>query len=526
MVWKIDAPQGHEVSKIRWELVAYTRGRGLDLGCGPEKGFPHFRGIDSNKDAALFGIQATAADFIIPTCEVLDDFASASQDFIFSSHLLEHIENHEKALREWWRVLRPGGHLCLYLPHKDFYPNIGTEGANPDHKHDFHPDDIIAAMKKIGGWDLVENQERNGGEEYSFFQVYKKYADVKSHRYSYREPKPTKTCAIVRYGAWGDVIQMSSILPALKEDGYHITLYTVPRAWEAVKHEPLIDKVLLQDTDQVPNASLGAFFEYLKTRYDRFINLCESVEGSLLAMPGRPTYSMSHEARHAYMNHNYIEFAHKLARVPFTKPLMRFVATDAEKKWAKAERAKLGADKLVMWVLRGSALHKIWSGGQDEVNKATGFDGVLARIMMTWKGAKVVLVGDEGMKAIEAPWQNEPRIVRRSGMWDIRQTMAMAQVCDIVIGPETGVLSSAAMEPMKKIVFLSHSSVENLTRDWVNTTSLYARNVECYPCHKLIYQWDQCNRDEKEGVAKCQMDIHPSEVWDAIVDTLAEREAA
>jgi SAM-dependent methyltransferase len=241
MVWKKDAPQGHEVSKIRWELVPYTRGRGLDLGCGPEKGFPHFRGIDSNKDAALFGIQATAADFIIPTCEVLDDFASASQDFIFSSHLLEHIVEHEKALREWWRVLRPGGHLCLYLPHKDFYPNIGTDGANPDHKHDFHPDDIIAAMKKIGGWDLVENQDRNEGDEYSFFQVYKKYADAKSHRFSYREPKPAKTCAIVRYGAWGDVIQMTSVLPALKEEGYHVTLYTVPRAWEAVKHEPLID---------------------------------------------------------------------------------------------------------------------------------------------------------------------------------------------------------------------------------------------------------------------------------------------
>jgi hypothetical protein len=183
-----------------------------------------------------------------------------SQDFIFSSHLLEHIKDHEKALREWWRVLRPGGHLCLYLPHKDFYPNIGTDGANPDHVHDFHPDDIIAAMKKIGGWDLVENQERNGGNEYSFFQVYKKYADIKMHRFSYKEPKPEKTCAIVRYGAWGDVIQMTSVLPALKAEGYHITLYTVPRAWEAVKHEPLIDKVILQDTEQVPNLWLGDFF--------------------------------------------------------------------------------------------------------------------------------------------------------------------------------------------------------------------------------------------------------------------------
>lgn len=527
MTWRKDDPQGNEVGKIRWELVPYTRGRGLDLGCGPEKGFPHFRGIDSNKDEKLFGIRASAADFIIPTCEVLDDFASASQDFIFSSHMLEHIKEHEKALREWWRVLRPGGHLCLYLPHKDFYPNIGTEGANPDHVHDFHPDDIIAAMKKIGGWDLVENQERNGGTEYSFFQVYKKYADIKSHRFSCKEPKPEKTCAIVRYGAWGDVIQMTSVLPALKADGYHITLYTVPRAWEAVKHEPLIDKVILQDPEQVPNLALGDFFAYLKTKYTKFINLCESVEGSLLAMPGRPAYEWTNEARHEYMDHNYLEFAHKLAKVHFAKPLMRFVASEKERAWAKQERAKLGADKLIMWVLRGSAVHKVWSGGEDKTNQVTGFDGVVARVMMTWPHAKVIMVGDESCKAIiESPWVNEKRVIRRSGVWDIRQTMTMAKECDIVIGPETGVLSSVAMEPMKKVVFLSHSTIENLTRDWVNTTSLYARNVDCYPCHKLIYQWDQCNQDGKTGIAKCQADIPPSEVWDAICETFAEREAA
>jgi hypothetical protein len=52
-------------------------------------------------------------------------------------------------------------------------------------------------------------------------------------------------------------------------------------------------------------------------------------------MPGRPTFQMAHEARHAYMNHNYSEFTHKLARVQFTKPLMRFVAERGKKRWAR-----------------------------------------------------------------------------------------------------------------------------------------------------------------------------------------------
>ena len=529
MTWRLDGPQGGEIAKIRWELVPYTRGKGLDLGCGPEKGFPHFRGIDSNKDEAMFGIRASGADFIIPTCEELTDFASGSQDFIVSSHLLEHIKDHEKALREWWRVLRPGGHLCLYLPHKLFYPNIGTEGANPDHVHDFMPDDIINVMKGVGGWDLIENQDRNEGDEYSFFQVYKKYADGKLHRYSCREPKPAKTCAIVRYGAWGDVIQMSSILPGLKEAGYHVTLYTIPRAWEAVKHEPLIDKVILQDPEQVPNAWLGGFFDALRLKYDKFVNLCESVEGSLLAMAGRATFDWSQEARHAYMNHNYIEHTHRIAGVRFEKPLMRFVANEKEQKWAKEERARMKAEKVVLWVLRGSAVHKVWSGGIDTQNNITGFDGVIARILQQWPHAKIVTVGDESAKkTIEAPWAElkEPRVVLRSCVWDIRQTMAFAKECDIVIGPETGVMSAVAMEPMRKIVFLSHSTVENLTKNWVNTTSLFSRNVPCSGCHKLIHNWDQCVQDGTSGIAACQADIHPSEVWDAICETFAEQEAA
>jgi ADP-heptose:LPS heptosyltransferase/predicted SAM-dependent methyltransferase len=516
-VWREEDPQTHESAKIRWELVPYTRGRGLDLGCGPEKGFPHFRGIDSNKDAALFGIQASAADFIIPTCEVLDDFASASQDFIFSSHLLEHIHDHLKALREWWRILKPGGHLCLYLPHKSFYPNIGEKGANPDHAHDFMPTDIVEAMKKVGGWDLVENQERNADNEYSFFQVYRKYADAKLHRFSCDEPKPAKTCAIVRYGAWGDVLQMSSILPALKDDGYNITLYTVERALEAVKHEPLIDKVILQDTEQVPNAWLGDFWASLAKKYDKFINLSESVEGSLLAMPERAPYLWNTEARHEYMNKNYVEFMHRIAGVKFDKPLMRYVASEEEKKWAQNERRRFAADPLIMWVLAGSSIHKVWEG----------IDTVLARIMLTFPAAKVITVGDERCKKmIEEPWVQEPRIIRRSGVWSIRQTMGMAHACDIVLGPETGVMNAVAMAPMPKIVLLSHSSVVNLTRDWVNTRSVYSVDTPCAPCHKMVYTWDQCVRDEATGTAQCMVDIHPDQVWEALTEALKIAEAA
>jgi ADP-heptose:LPS heptosyltransferase/predicted SAM-dependent methyltransferase len=516
LVWKADNPQGNEAAKIRWELVPYTRGHGYDLGCGPYKAFPHFVGVDNGHHAKEFGWNFKP-DFHVETCEKLDKFASCSADFIFSSHLLEHIQDYKAALREWWRVLKVGGYLCLYLPHKNFYPNIGQEGANPDHKNDFLPEDIIAAMQEVGGWDLVENQERNGGIEYSFFQVYKKFSHKTKTR-SCDKPRPEKTCAVIRYGAFGDLLMASSIFPKLRDHGYHITLYTVPRGYEVVKHDPHIDAVILQDHDQVPNAMLGEFFDHLSKKYDKLVNLCESVEGTFLAMGDRATGRMPKEARHLLMNRNYVEFAHLIAGVDY-KIAQRFYPTTEEREWAKKE-AKDGFR--IMWSLAGSSVHKHWPH----------MDQLLARILATRRDVMIYMVGDESCQILEVGWENEPRVIRKSGKWNIRQSLAFLEQCDMVIGPETGVLNAAALMPMKKIVFLSHSTVENLTRDWVNTTSLVPENTPCYPCHMMHYGFETCapgymeiDGEKMRVGALCQVNISVDQAWSEVMPFLLRKAA-
>ncbi len=49
----------------------------------------------------------------------LTGIADASYDFVAASHVLEHVANPLRALREWRRVLRPGGALVLLVPSKD-----------------------------------------------------------------------------------------------------------------------------------------------------------------------------------------------------------------------------------------------------------------------------------------------------------------------------------------------------------------------------------------------------------------------
>jgi SAM-dependent methyltransferase len=50
------------------------------------------------------------------TIEALSDVADASLDFIYSSNVLEHIEDDVAVLIELRRKLRPGGRLFLYVP--------------------------------------------------------------------------------------------------------------------------------------------------------------------------------------------------------------------------------------------------------------------------------------------------------------------------------------------------------------------------------------------------------------------------
>ena len=49
----------------------------------------------------------------------LSRLSDESYDFVLSSNNLEHIANPLKALEEWLRIIRPGGHLLLVLPRKE-----------------------------------------------------------------------------------------------------------------------------------------------------------------------------------------------------------------------------------------------------------------------------------------------------------------------------------------------------------------------------------------------------------------------
>jgi predicted SAM-dependent methyltransferase len=245
MVWKADNPEGNEAGKVRFDLVPYMQGCILDLGCGQHKVFPIAIGVDNRIDARLFGIQIKP-DVAVDTCERMPLFGNESADTIFSSHLLEHIADYRSALKEWWRILKTGGHLILYLPDEDEYPKVGEAGANPDHKWNVSYARVIEAMESVGAWDLIEFEKRNHDMEYSLLFVFKKLAAGRSLSYARKPPKPEKTLGIVRLGAFGDALWASSLFAHFAREGYHITLYTQTQGEQALRHDPNINRIICQ----------------------------------------------------------------------------------------------------------------------------------------------------------------------------------------------------------------------------------------------------------------------------------------
>jgi hypothetical protein len=75
---------------------------------------------------------------------------------------------------------------------------------------------------------------------------------------------------------------------------------------------------------------------------------------------------------------------------------------------------------------------------------------------------------------------------------------------------------------------MSHSSVENLTRDWPNTDTIRMLPpcAGTTGCHLLHYDWSHCHKDEATGSAKCQAMIPVNLVLEKIEPYISQRDTS
>lgn len=524
MVWSVKGPHDFESDKIAAIAVPYLQGECfLDIGCGQRKVWPSAIGIDSNQAFAHY----TKSDLQMDGAH-LAIIGNETVDAVFSSHLLEHFEDTAAVLTEWARVLKIGGHMVLYVPSANLYPKMGEPGANTDHKVDFYPGDIerfFANGHIPGQWTLLESEERSEFAEYSLFIVVRK--DTREdgpHRLTRRvwerNPDGRKRALVIRYGAIGDILQTAGVFPLLKEQGYHITVCCQPATQEVILHNPYVDEWFIQAKDFVPNMQLGPFWAEISKRYDHVVNHCESIEGTLLYNPDRLNYFYPHEARHKFVGGvNYHERLHDIAGVTHDFRGARFHATEQERYRARKFYGSLQGP-VVVWAINGSSAHKVYPWTQ-----------VVASWLVERTTTTVILVADGGIgkqlqdgiiDTMAQSGVDTTRVIGKAGEWSIRECLAFTQVADCIVGPETGTTNSVAFMPVPKVVYLSHSSHENLTKHWMNTHVLVpdTKKAPCYPCHRLHFNWDHCHQSEATSAALCASAITPEQVFEAIMESL------
>ncbi len=385
-----------------------------------------------------------------------------------------------------WGLLADGGHLI---------------SGNP-----LEPE-AVKALRGIGKYQVIESEP---------FLVIRKLSG-KGGEVPYAKPVPVpgqKTICLVRYGALGDHVQMSSVIDHYHREGWWVVYNCNRKGRDVYRGDPRINEYIDHEDDIVPaiKDKLGQYMDALKVHYDKFINFAEIAEKSLLRIEGRqPEYNDSWEKRHAECNRNYYDEHFVRCGLPEIKGRGPSIwLSDKEREWAKGEveeaRRKTGKSFIVLWNIMGSSFHKMYPWAYD----------VWYLCDQNRDDIGFITVSDAtGAFLEEKKFKN---ILPRAGKYTIRHTLALHSAVDAVVSTETNSMNAGLGFPAPVIAFLSHSSREQFPwrpQDIPMTPSV--KEVPCYPCHQLHYSRVGCPRGPlKTGATSCMEAIAPGEVYQAL----------
>ncbi len=128
---------GNAMQFIAPVALRLCKGTGLDVGCG-DWPLPGAVGIDRKMNLDVNAVPR------------------GPWDYIFSSHLLEHLANPVNTLEHWQANIKPGGVLFLYLPHPDM---VYWRPENcRKHLHSWYPIQMAKMLESLGFVDVMHSE--------------------------------------------------------------------------------------------------------------------------------------------------------------------------------------------------------------------------------------------------------------------------------------------------------------------------------------------------------------------------------
>jgi len=151
-------------------IIPFLSGKGVDIGSGIRSLFENDVRVDIDKKCN--------PDVCCPADEL--PFKDGEFDFLYSIHSFEHVENQEKTIKEWARVVRSGGVIAIIHPDVNYTgvyrPDGLLPGENPynEHKHENTYDGLLAWFKLQKNLPLKIVSSGGAIPQFSFYVILKK----------------------------------------------------------------------------------------------------------------------------------------------------------------------------------------------------------------------------------------------------------------------------------------------------------------------------------------------------------------
>lgn len=135
----------------------YFTGNGIDVGAGGDS-------IGDSKDYFPGIVSVKAWDMSDGDGMLLESVADNTYDFLHSSHSLEHMVDVSITMKNWIRVVKPGGYLVIIVPEFEMYEkSIWPSKYNNDHKHYFTMEVVNQLISTLDNVKVISVELLNTG---------------------------------------------------------------------------------------------------------------------------------------------------------------------------------------------------------------------------------------------------------------------------------------------------------------------------------------------------------------------------
>ena len=308
---------------------------------------------------------------------------------------------------------------------------------------------------------------------------------------------------IWRTGAYGDCLITTPLIRHLYEQHHQVFYVAGKRGEEVLKNNPHVTKLIPHD-ESVKNENLGEHIAWLGRKYhcERIIDLNESIECALSQHPRSPNYKLPKQERIARFNRNFYEYCFEHAKEPWDGVSLKPELFFDDSEIAVARKYLKEGQYNVLVGLAGSGNNKCYPWIMDFCNETS----------KRLPDVHFITVGDVKCQLLEDSMDGN--ITKLSGNINMRTSMALTGLVDLVIAPDTGIIHAAGCYDTPKICLLGHNTKECITKHFVNDYSIEAdrKLATCAPCLYMIYDMKmQCPLSPITNSSVCMADGIPLE---------------